>query len=140
MEFLTITDVQIPELSGSYRAIVRDAYEIEFARGYTFFVIQYFVLDSKGGQTFNFVEEIANVKNNLRTEAFFGLLNSAGIKFENVYELRGLVFDANLTVEIYQGKPHLHFKYKEVVAMPKKEDSKAVNVVEDEDFQGSFWR
>ena len=107
MQHLNIQEAQIPKLDSTYRAVVIDAEEIEFAKGNTFLRLEYLIFDSKNSSTSLFTEEISCTANNPRGKEFFEFINENHVSLVDAEDLVGLVFDASLTVEVFQNSPYL---------------------------------
>ena len=139
MKDLKISESVIPDLNSEYRAVVIDAEELEFAEGVTFLRLEYLVFDSKSSSASLFTEEISDVSNNPRSKEFFGFLNRNHVSFVDAADLKGLVFDANLTIEIYQNVPYLKFSNRSFVAKPLRQLKKDIEDDDVEDITDSFW-
>lgn len=138
METLKIKETKIPDLDGSYRAVVIDAYEIEYAQGHTFFQMHYVLFNSKNGEIFDLVEEFCNVKNNVRTAEFFALLKNNGVTFDNIDDLRGMVFESNISIEVHNGIPYVVTSNRTLISKPVMQETKDFEVERNEEQDYSF--
>lgn len=102
MQHLNIQEAQIPKLDSTYRAVVIDAEEIEFAKGNTFLRLEYLIFDSKNSSTSLFTEEISCTANNPRGKEFFEFINENHVSLVDAEDLVGLVLTRVLLLKFFK--------------------------------------
>ena len=61
------------------------------------------------------------------------------VTLDNIDDLRGMVFESNISIEVHNGNPYVVTSNRTLVAKPVMSVSKVIDGDENEDLESSFW-